>query len=1126
MATLGRWVGGSITAGNLPETWTAPNGLFPTENRNDSSTYTFTSSTSTVTLPASGLADGYFFVAHYEYFDDGARFNPQGKIVQASGTGTFVGNPASGYLRDASEDRAFVTCWAFVDNPSASATFQFQWKADVDDADASDTTENSYFEIIPFYYSDVGLYTSTTAALYGGTTRNLVTGFSGTDGTNITISSNQISVTGDNKRYLILSGHFQEGYGGRTQRQVNLEIDGTVDEHAVSYVYPRNTSDDECGGIIVDLIETVTATRTIELNMRRGPSAVADGAADIDGSTPSVANFAMVVLELNDDTEVWRSHDDTAGQDISNSTPVDLNIARTTDVDFNDSASFTRSSDTGVNCESDMDVLFGANTWGARTGGVNGNDGQRLTNYVRGTVNGVEDQYVAHGNYLRGEQSSTDTWGWGANPIGFAAVNSGDDIGISVEALAGSEGENDFGTNADATLFLSFWAINLDTLEQSGASAQNIDGTSHTDSDTLNDGDVDQHILASFLEDTDLTNGGTVQGGVVAIDGSLLPDIDTFNGGVISQFSPSAKARFFTYPPLPFTLRTPPAVSVQNISGGSLFQDLDELIDGDVDLHLFGDIHTDPDSINGGLIAALAVNLEGSLLQDSDTFFQSDIDLHLFGETFVDSDTLNDGDVNPEAVNLRGSLLQDIDAFNDGLITHIIEGSIVEDIDVFNDGIIATQGINISGSLLQDLDAFNQGLITHIIKGSLFEDQDIFNDGEVSAGDISVEGSVLQDPDTFNEGLITHIILGSLLEDQDLLSDGEVNPGAINVQGSLLQDLDVFNSGLITHILEGSLLEDPDTFNDGTLLIGDVNVRGSILDDGDTFNEGLITHIIEGNVFQDLDAFNDGQLEIGGINLQGQLLEDVDTFLGGILNLYLFGGSLLQDGDIFNDSLISPHNIFGSTLEDDDTLYGGSLSADIRGSTLEDEDVLSQGDVDLHIFASSLIDADELNHGTITNTIAGSILQDEDVLHHGVVEFPSISISGVLFQDVDTLFHGSLLHELFGSLFEDEDTIFHGRFGGANIEGSFLDDIDTFFQGNVEPQDIQGSLHQDPDIFYGGSISFPDAEPSTLYRIIIYDDITGLGSFVDIADEITLQDQGASAEGTVHLGIDVRRNTV
>ena len=309
MAILGKWSGGAIGSLAVPETWGAPNGLFPTEDRNDSSTYSWASSTSTVTLPSSGLADGYLLVAAFEYEDSSnGRFNPQGKIVQASGTGTFVGGPTGGYCRDTSEDRAYVRTWAFVDGPSASATFQFQWKADADDAGATDGTVRSEFQIIPFYYADIGLYTSTDHTLLGGTTPSVVPGWSGTDGTNITISSNIVSVTGDNKRYLVLGSQFFEGRGGRTQRWHGLDIDGAQENAAKAYSYYRNGSNDESGDLFTWLLETATATVTIEQTCYRGDGVANDqGGADADGSDPGVGDHALVVIELNDSAEVFFS---------------------------------------------------------------------------------------------------------------------------------------------------------------------------------------------------------------------------------------------------------------------------------------------------------------------------------------------------------------------------------------------------------------------------------------------------------------------------------------------------------------------------------------------------------------------------------------------------------------------------------------------------------------------------------------------------------------------------------------------------------------------------------------------------------------------------------------------------
>lgn len=462
MAVLGKWTGGSITANNLPETFAAPNGLFPTEARNDGSAYSFAAATSTLTLPGSDLADGYLLVAGYEYFDNGARFNPQGHIIQASGTGDFVGAPSGGYLRDASEDRAFVTCWAFVNNPSVSSTYQFQWKADADDADAGDTTENSFFLVIPLFYADVGIYASTNSDLLGGTTRNTLPLTSTVlEGTNITRSSNTITVTGDNKRYLILSAQFFEGRGGRTQRIFGLTYDGSPDLATQSYAYYRNGNNDESGHVSTDILETNAANRTIVMTCYRGDGVGAfQGGGNIDGSNPGVGDHGLVVLELNDSAEVFRTKDGTGSQELALTGPVDLTVCRVGDIDFNDDASWVRASDIAMNAEVAMDALVSANVWAAQ--GTVGS-GSRWTARTHITVNGTEDVTTRNGNYQRNNQGTSDTFGWAASPMGFVALSVNDDVGVSVQEHAGTEGgagnvETQAGT-------VGFWGINLDTLE-------------------------------------------------------------------------------------------------------------------------------------------------------------------------------------------------------------------------------------------------------------------------------------------------------------------------------------------------------------------------------------------------------------------------------------------------------------------------------------------------------------------------------------------------------------------------------------------------------------------------------------------------------------------------------------
>ncbi len=461
MAILGRWTGGSKTQGNLPESWTAPTDLFDVEQRNDSSTYSFTSSTSTLTLPSSNLADGYLMVGYFRYVDtSNGRFTPQGKFVQSSGTGTFVSGFTGGYNRDNSEDTSYVRTWAFVNNPSASSTYQFQWKADADDSTGG--TQASVLEIIPLYYSDVGVYSSTDSSLYGGITPNQVTGFSGTDGTNITISSNTITMSGDNKRYLCLGSYFFEGRGGRTQRWGGFRLDGSKIDYAKAYSYYRNTSNDENGEMFTTLLETSTTDRTIDMFCYRGDGVGAgQGGADVDGSTPSVGAHAMVIIELNDSAEVFNTIDDTGSIDLNVTGPVDQVLCRTTGVEFNDSASFTRASDNAMNAEVAMDGLFGANISAAQEVV---STTSRWTASARFTVNGVEDDDSEAGDYARNNQGSTDTFGWSSNLLSYVSISSGDDVGVSVQELAGGE---DGGRYEVQPNWGGFWGVNLDTLEAS-----------------------------------------------------------------------------------------------------------------------------------------------------------------------------------------------------------------------------------------------------------------------------------------------------------------------------------------------------------------------------------------------------------------------------------------------------------------------------------------------------------------------------------------------------------------------------------------------------------------------------------------------------------------------------------
>ncbi len=473
MAALLQASGGVIGTLVPTTTWGAPNGLFPTVDRNDGAAYSWNSATSTATLPASGLATGYLFVWGFETEDSSnGRYNPQGRMVQASGTGTFASASTGGYSRDASEDRAYVSGWSFVHNPSASATFTFEWRRDSDAPNTTDGTVRSYLQVIPLYYADVGIYTSTSTTATGGTTPVQIGGFSGTDGTNITLSSNVVSVTGDNKRYLALGGAYHQGIGNaRTQRWYGFRIDGSKDDAAKGCMYYRNVSNADGGESFVRLLETATATRTLDLFQYRGDGVAAgQGGANVDGNvTGSNSSHAMVVIELNDSAEVFSSTDSVGGQEFALTGPVDVDVASTGDIEFSDAASFTRASDTAVNAEVAMDVLAFSNVSHAREASSIGS-GSRWTVHGEFTINGAEQTGVGfHGNYNRGNQSTQDCHGSSSNQLAAFALAADDDIGVSNQELAGTEGgAGDIETQAG---WVGFGLINLDTLEDAGAAS-------------------------------------------------------------------------------------------------------------------------------------------------------------------------------------------------------------------------------------------------------------------------------------------------------------------------------------------------------------------------------------------------------------------------------------------------------------------------------------------------------------------------------------------------------------------------------------------------------------------------------------------------------------------------------
>ena len=825
MAILGEWRGDATSL--LPGTgWAAPNGLFPNQARNDGSAYTFTSASSLLELPSSDLADGYLIIGAYEFEDDSnGRHNPQARFIQASGTGNFVSGASSGYNRDASEDRSYVRTWAFIDNPSAGAEVQFQWRRDTDAPTGG--TERSQLQVIPLYYAAHGVYSSTSTACPGSTTPSQVVGWSvvsESDTAAIELASNVVTVKGDNKRYLCLGGQYWQGIGAaRTQRWHGLRIDGTKDDTAKAYSYARNAANADIGDLFTTIVETVTADRTIDQFVYRGdsvspfPASGADVTGNTTGSNPQ---HAMVVLELNDSAEVFQSQSDTQ-QDIDVAgTRVDLQIADT--VNINDAASFTGSGTTGINVEQDMDVLLGANV----SGGYASTSTARYTGYAEFTKNGTGEAYSVAGDYGRGNQGTQDTWGWSANLLGFVAANLNEDLGVDAGKITGGEG----GTVDTFAGEVGFWGVNLDTLENSGGPGpQDVSGGDLVDADTFPGGGAAPGAVdvgAGGLADADTVAGGQVSAGPIGASGGGLSDPDTLVGGAV----------------------TPGAVVV----GGLQI--------------------TDPDAFGGG---SVALNLGNALLNDPEAFFGGQVRLNVSGTLLADPDILGGGEVAPGPVTVSGALLVDPDTFFAGSASvggapsQDVAGGDVQDQDTLSGGDALAGQVVVGGGDFVDPDALRAGQAAPAavaVSGTLYVDADLFGGGQATAGAISVSGVLVVDFDALRGGSAgsgPSQAAGGALDDADTLEGGTGAEGPVGVEG-------------------GGLTNDDD-LSGGQASSGSVSTGGGLLADADALTGGAITALFtSGGAFADGDSIDGGAVTPGPVLVIGGGLNNLSEFFGGL----------------------------------------------------------------------------------------------------------------------------------------------------------------------------------------------------------------------------------------------------
>lgn len=396
--------------------------------------------------------------------EDGSngRYNSQLRVALTSGWWNLFTSHYSWYSRDNSENESWTRAVGVVIGAGIDTQIQVQKRRDTDAPTLWSIAWASDVQVIRLDQTNYGIYWIWgTWNSYGWTNPNTVNVdsiISESDSSVIEWNTvtDTITVKGDNKKYLIAWSVSFNGTWNRTQRIGHLEYDSVDKLSTRSYCYRRNASNEYCGLGSMDLIETSSTDIDIQAEIFRGSWVAADNWwADSDETMTTDGNGQVIVLEMPNTLEAIRSEDSVWFQDIT--TAQTLNFAR--DINFNDSESFTKNSNTEISVTNPADIFSWSNIWTARQNVV---AGQRQTSYWSIVIDGIEQSIWRHWNYSRWNQSTVDTFAMSFHPAGiYTTTWPGTTLWINTAPLPWWEAWWNDRTQA---FTVWFFALNLDTL--------------------------------------------------------------------------------------------------------------------------------------------------------------------------------------------------------------------------------------------------------------------------------------------------------------------------------------------------------------------------------------------------------------------------------------------------------------------------------------------------------------------------------------------------------------------------------------------------------------------------------------------------------------------------------------
>ncbi|MEZ4210655.1 MAG: hypothetical protein R3B38_03035, partial [Patescibacteria group bacterium] len=386
-------------------------------------------------------------------------------------TAPIEGSYGTDYVRNNGNDEFYVRGYAILDITSGD-DIAIEWTRDSGSGSPAGTLTAGISELMIVRLPDTSSTTyshysdSSDTASYGSSSWASLSWNTTEEETDTSVIEKQAGNTSIRlkkvAKYLVIySVPFTLSSSSRTQRISQATLAGTALEQSHSYTYLRDSNNEFGAPSAMFIVNNTSANQDLSIQVQLGN---ADTASSVARTTNESGLF---VMELPSTTETVLTYDGTGGQNVAGGgSNVTINYARTESQ--RDSASFTLPSITEVEVEKDADYLFMANIKITRSG----TSSKRLTRGARWELNGVDLTRGRHGTYLRGNQSTTDTYDGAFNPSMVIGLSANDRVEMEIFD-AGDDGNSPNDTTVASEVAVN--ALNIGTLFPAPSGSLTID---------------------------------------------------------------------------------------------------------------------------------------------------------------------------------------------------------------------------------------------------------------------------------------------------------------------------------------------------------------------------------------------------------------------------------------------------------------------------------------------------------------------------------------------------------------------------------------------------------------------------------------------------------------------------